>query len=110
MNVRESKVRVRAHFDYCAATDPYIPCKEAGLDFQKGDIIHIVCQDDAYWYLKKKKNSLKSDVNTCDFRWQARKEGDRNMRAGLIPSRALQERRIIHERAQGEKSDEGKFN
>lgn len=34
------------------------------------------------------------------FRWQARKEGDRNMRAGLIPSRALQERRIIHERTQ----------
>ena len=32
------------------------------------------------------------------FRWQARKEQDRNMRAGLIPSRALQERRIVHER------------
>ena len=31
-------------------------------------------------------------------RWQARKEQDRNMRAGLIPSRALQERRIVHER------------
>lgn len=36
------------------------------------------------------------------LRWQARREGDRNMRAGLIPSRALQERRIIHERTQGE--------
>lgn len=35
-------------------------------------------------------------------RWQARKEGDRNMRAGLIPSRALQERRIIHDRTQAE--------
>lgn len=42
------------------------------------------------------------------LRWQARKEGDRNMRAGLIPSRALQERRIIHERTQSEKEDEGK--
>lgn len=40
-------------------------------------------------------------------RWQARKEGERNMRAGLIPSRALQERRIIHERIQGQKDDEG---
>ncbi|KAF5271027.1 hypothetical protein FQR65_LT05377 [Abscondita terminalis] len=80
-NVRESKVRVRAHFDYKAYADPYIPCKEAGLDFVKGDVLHIVCQDDAYW-------------------WQARKEGDRNMRAGLIPSRALQERRIIHDRTQ----------
>ncbi|XP_019876675.1 MAGUK p55 subfamily member 7 isoform X2 [Aethina tumida] len=80
-SIRESKVRVRAHFDYDAATDPYIPCKEAGLDFKKGDVLHIVSQDDAYW-------------------WQARREGDRNMRAGLIPSRALQERRIIHERTQ----------
>lgn len=83
---RESKVRVRAHFDYCASADPYIPCKEAGLDFLKGDILHIVSQDDAYW-------------------WQARKEGDRNMRAGLIPSRALQERRILHERQQQEKPE-----
>ncbi|XP_063910293.1 MAGUK p55 subfamily member 7 isoform X2 [Zophobas morio] len=81
LNIRESKVRVRAHFNYDAATDPYIPCKEAGLDFRKGDVLHIVSQDDAYW-------------------WQARREGDRNMRAGLIPSRALQERRIIHERTQ----------
>ncbi|XP_011160119.1 MAGUK p55 subfamily member 7 isoform X3 [Solenopsis invicta] len=85
--VRESKVRVKAHFSYVAADDPYIPCKEAGLDFVKGDVLHIVSQDDAYW-------------------WQARREGDRNMRAGLIPSRALQERRILLERKEKEKSDE----
>ncbi|XP_032674466.1 MAGUK p55 subfamily member 7 isoform X3 [Odontomachus brunneus] len=85
--VRESKVRVRAHFSYVASEDPYIPCKEAGLDFVKGDVLHIVSQDDAYW-------------------WQARREGDRNMRAGLIPSRALQERRILLERQQKEKPDE----
>ncbi|XP_072394062.1 MAGUK p55 subfamily member 7 isoform X3 [Diabrotica undecimpunctata] len=84
---RESKVRVRAHFNYDSSVDPYIPCKEAGLDFVKGDVLHIVSQDDAYW-------------------WQARKEGDRNMRAGLIPSRALQERRIIHDRTQTNKNGE----
>ncbi|XP_020282139.1 MAGUK p55 subfamily member 7 isoform X2 [Pseudomyrmex gracilis] len=83
--VRESKVRVRAHFTYVASEDPYIPCKEAGLDFVKGDVLHIVSQDDAYW-------------------WQARREGDRNMRAGLIPSRALQERRLLFERMQKEKN------
>lgn len=33
------------------------------------------------------------------IRWQARKEGDRQMRAGLIPSRMLQEKRIAYERA-----------
>ncbi|XP_017038862.1 MAGUK p55 subfamily member 7 isoform X3 [Drosophila ficusphila] len=77
---RESKVRVRAHFDYNPDVDPYIPCKEAGLAFQRGDVLHIVGQDDAYW-------------------WQARKEHERSARAGLIPSRALQERRILHDRS-----------
>lgn len=86
---RESKVRVRAHFCYDPENDPYIPCKEAGLGFQRGDILHIVSQDDAYW-------------------WQARKEVERTARAGLIPSRALQERRIIHERTQKENGDESK--
>lgn len=106
MNVRESKVRVRAHFDYEAAGDPYIPCKEAGLDFRKGDVLHIVSQDDAYWYSPAKIFDVRNIVN---FRWQARKEGDRNMRAGLIPSRALQERRIIHDRTQAAKDgDDGK--
>ncbi|XP_030371230.1 MAGUK p55 subfamily member 7 isoform X3 [Scaptodrosophila lebanonensis] len=83
---RESKVRVRAHFNYNPDVDPYIPCKEAGLAFKRGDILHIVAQDDAYW-------------------WQARKEHERSARAGLIPSRALQERRIIHERTQREASE-----
>lgn len=41
---RESKVRVRAHFEYIPENDPYIPCKEAGLGFQRGDILHIVGQ------------------------------------------------------------------
>lgn len=72
---------MKAYFDYNPDNDPYIPCKEAGLAFVKGDILHIVSQDDAYW-------------------WQARKETDKTTRAGLIPSRALQERRIIHERTQ----------
>lgn len=40
-------------------------------------------KDDAYW-------------------WQARRESERTARAGLIPSRALQERRILHERTQRE--------
>lgn len=81
-------MRVRAHFDYLPDSDPYIPCKEAGLHFVRGDVLHIVSQDDAYW-------------------WQARLECERTARAGLIPSRALQERRIIHERTQARGSDDG---
>lgn len=40
----QSKVRVRAHFDYHPENDPYIPCKEAGLQFVRGDVLHIVAQ------------------------------------------------------------------
>ncbi|KAL4717567.1 hypothetical protein ACJJTC_000716 [Scirpophaga incertulas] len=86
---RESKVRVRALFTYNSSDDPYIPCKEAGLNFKKGDVLHIVSQDDAYW-------------------WQARREGDKVMRAGLIPSRALQEGRIIYERQTDPQTMDGK--
>lgn len=45
---RESKVRVRAHFDYNPDNDPYIPCKEAGLAFERGEILHIVSQVNRY--------------------------------------------------------------
>lgn len=82
-------MRVRAHFEYDPDNDPYIPCKEAGLGFKRGEVLHIVSQDDSYW-------------------WQARKECERTVRAGLIPSRALQERRVIHERKQINGEAEGK--
>lgn len=51
------------------------------IDFTGFLKIMNIFQDDAYW-------------------WQARKETDKKTRAGLIPSKALQERRIMHERSQ----------
>lgn len=44
----------------------------------------------------------KKTAFVTDFRWQARKEGDKNLRAGLIPSKLLQERRITLERTNAE--------
>jgi MAGUK p55 subfamily member 3/7 len=53
LNNRESKVRVKALFDYNPDNDPYIPCKEAGLEFKKGEVLHIVSQVSMiYQYLK----------------------------------------------------------
>ncbi|XP_071792012.1 MAGUK p55 subfamily member 7-like isoform X1 [Asterias amurensis] len=69
------QVRVKTYFDYNPYNDNSIPCPEAGLSFKKGDVLHIVNQDDPMW-------------------WQARREGERGPRAGLIPSRLLQERRM----------------
>ncbi|XDV26799.1 hypothetical protein PO909_030430 [Leuciscus waleckii] len=69
----ETKIFVRALFDYDPQADPAIPCKDAGLEFWRGDVLQIVSQEDDTW-------------------WQARRHGDANLRAGLIPSRQLQER------------------
>ncbi|XP_078089894.1 MAGUK p55 subfamily member 7 isoform X1 [Mustelus asterias] len=72
---KESKMFVRTLFEYDPNEDKAIPCKEAGLSFKKGDILQIVSQDDATW-------------------WQAKRECDANLRAGLIPSKQFQERRF----------------
>ncbi|XP_041040742.1 MAGUK p55 subfamily member 7 isoform X4 [Carcharodon carcharias] len=72
---KESKMFVRTLFDYDPNEDKAIPCKEAGLSFKRGDILQIVSQDDATW-------------------WQAKRECDANLRAGLIPSKQFQERRF----------------
>ncbi|XP_058649748.1 MAGUK p55 subfamily member 7 [Onychostoma macrolepis] len=75
----DNKIFVRALFDYNPQADPAIPCKDAGLKFWKGDVLQIVSQEDDTW-------------------WQARRHGDANHRAGLIPSRQLQERRVTLQR------------
>ncbi|XP_062518614.1 MAGUK p55 subfamily member 7-like isoform X2 [Corticium candelabrum] len=71
----ESSVFVMAHFDYDPRTDSLCPCKEAGIDFRRGDVLRIVDQQDPKW-------------------WQAVKEGSGNSKSGLIPSKQLQERRM----------------
>ena len=68
-------MRVRAFFDYNPIADALNPCPEAGLAFCRGDVLHIVSQEDPWW-------------------WQARKEGEITGRAGLIPARQLQERYV----------------
>lgn len=66
---------MRAQFDYDPATDDLIPCKEAGLKFQTGDIIQIINKQDPNW-------------------WQGRVESSATDFAGLIPSPELQEWRV----------------
>uniref|UniRef100_A0A7N6C5G5 Membrane protein, palmitoylated 3a (MAGUK p55 subfamily member 3) n=1 Tax=Anabas testudineus TaxID=64144 RepID=A0A7N6C5G5_ANATE len=70
--LKESKVYMRALFDYIPLEDKATPCQEAGLPFKRGDILQVVSQDDATW-------------------WQAKRVGDSNLRAGLIPSKQFQE-------------------
>ncbi|XP_067687631.1 MAGUK p55 subfamily member 7-like isoform X2 [Haliotis asinina] len=82
---RQCQMRVKALFDYTPETDTTNPCPEAGLEFRRGDVLHIVNQDDPTW-------------------WQARKEGETITSAGLIPSKQLQERNEMQRRAEAKGS------
>ncbi|KYN07577.1 MAGUK p55 subfamily member 5 [Cyphomyrmex costatus] len=72
----QKEIHIRAHFDYDPEEDPYIPCRELGVSFQKGDILHVISQEDPNW-------------------WQAYREGEEKDQtlAGLIPSKAFQHQR-----------------
>ncbi|XP_028994788.1 protein PALS1 [Betta splendens] len=74
--VKETVIHVKAHFDYDPSDDPYVPCRELGLCFQKGDILHIISQSDPNW-------------------WQASRDGDEDNQplAGLVPGKSFQQQR-----------------
>ncbi|KAI4556446.1 hypothetical protein MJT46_015069 [Ovis ammon polii x Ovis aries] len=80
--LKDSKVFMRALFHYNPREDRAIPCQEAGLPFQRRQVLEVVSQDDPTW-------------------WQAKRVGDTNLRAGLIPSKQFQERRLNYRRATG---------
>lgn len=64
----QEKIVVKAFFDYDAKNDSFMPCKELGLSFEKGEILTIIDQSDPQW-------------------WQAQREPDSDYSlAGLIPS------------------------
>ncbi|XP_026207560.1 MAGUK p55 subfamily member 3-like isoform X2 [Anabas testudineus] len=80
--LKESRVYLRALFDYTPFEDKATPCQEAGLPFKRGDILQVVSQEDATW-------------------WQAKRVGDCNLRAALIPSTQFQERRLRYRMKMG---------
>ncbi|XP_028332640.1 MAGUK p55 subfamily member 3-like [Gouania willdenowi] len=80
--LKESKVFLKALFDYTPFEDKATPCQEAGLPFKRGDILQVVSQEDATW-------------------WQAKRVGDCNLRAALVPSTQFQERRLRYRMKMG---------
>ncbi|XP_061665418.1 MAGUK p55 subfamily member 3-like isoform X6 [Syngnathoides biaculeatus] len=80
--MKESRVYLRALFDYAPSEDRAAPCQEAGLPFKRGDILQVVSREDSTW-------------------WQAKKVGDCNLRAALIPSAHFQERRLRYRQKTG---------
>ncbi|XP_060869437.1 protein PALS1 isoform X1 [Metopolophium dirhodum] len=84
-------MHMKAHFDYDPEDDGYIPCRELGISFQKGEILHVISQEDANW-------------------WQAFREGEEDQTlAGLIPSKSFQhQREALKQTITGEKPDKNK--
>ncbi|ESO02234.1 hypothetical protein HELRODRAFT_161478 [Helobdella robusta] len=61
-------IHIRALFDYDPEEDNYLPCRDLGFSFSKGDVIHVI------------------DTNDCNW-WQAYRDGeDDQVLAGLVPS------------------------
>uniref|UniRef100_G3P4R6 MAGUK p55 scaffold protein 3a n=1 Tax=Gasterosteus aculeatus aculeatus TaxID=481459 RepID=G3P4R6_GASAC len=52
--LKDSKVYMRALFDYVPLEDKATPCQEAGLPFKRGDILQVVTQDDHTWWQAKR--------------------------------------------------------
>ncbi|RXG71543.1 MAGUK p55 subfamily member 5-A [Armadillidium vulgare] len=90
-------IHVKAYFDYDPEEDLYIPCRELGMSFQKGDILHVMNQQDPNW-------------------WQAYRDGEEDQSlAGLIPSKSFQQQReamrqtVVGDSNNKEKSKKGKL-
>ncbi|KAJ8320919.1 hypothetical protein KUTeg_002506 [Tegillarca granosa] len=72
---KQSQLYLKAHFNYDPERDRLIPCQDAGLSFQEGDILQILSSEDPNW-------------------WQARIVSENQEgQTGLIPSKALEEKR-----------------
>lgn len=41
---------MKAHFSYDPLKDRLIPCKDAGLPFQDGDVLEIINEEDPNWW------------------------------------------------------------
>jgi len=80
----ENELNFRAMFDYEPDDDQYLPCKEIGIRFRKGDILHVVDQSDQNY-------------------WQAQRDINGNCLAGLIPSSNFQLTRTSFEETQVKK-------
>lgn len=92
-----ANLHLRALFNYSPQDDLYIPCKELGLEFSKGDILHVLSgvKIKLYFIFNVENFLIKSVFllkNDQDW-WQAFMDDDKDRSlARLIPSQGFQER------------------
>lgn len=49
-NTRRLQKYVRAQFDWDPKSDEQLKCKDIGLQFKSGDVLHVINQDDKEWW------------------------------------------------------------
>lgn len=85
------EIYVRALFNYNPLEDDLIPCKQAGISFNTGDILQVISKDDHNWWQAKR---LSTDYTHC-------------VSTGLIPSPELQEWKVANDTIQNSKDGNG---
>ncbi len=89
------KIYVKCLFNYDPINDDLIPCPQAGIKFNIGDILQITSKDDHNWWQAKK--TLCSTFSITDERGvNTNNPSNSGPSAGLIPSPELQEWRTAH--------------
>jgi calcium/calmodulin-dependent serine protein kinase len=89
------KIYVKCLFNYDSVNDDLIPCSQAGLRFQTGDILQITSKDDHNWWQAKRINQTAFTI--MDERGlMLNSSSMTGPLAGLIPSPELQEWRTAH--------------
>lgn len=91
------KIYVKCLFNYDPINDDLIPCPQAGIRFQVGDILQITSKDDHHWWQAKKTHCSTysiTDERGSNMNHSASSSGGPT--AGLIPSPELQEWRTAN--------------
>lgn len=104
------QIFVRAQFSYDPLQDDLIPCAQAGITFNIGDILQVgLCFVLFYFYFYKLTKKFFQIISKDDHHWwQARKDNSAGS-AGLIPSPELQEWRITCKALENSKHEQGKY-
>lgn len=84
--VKNNGLIVKAYFDYNPMNDNYHPCPDIGLSFSKGNILHVVNQDDPNWWQAKREIQSLPLTNSSTELYS---------KVGIIPGKRLQERRFV---------------
>lgn len=104
------QIFVRAQFDYNPLDDELIPCAQAGIAFQTGDILQVNSNERLIYDQFNASFFFTKIISKDDHHWWQARLDTAGGSAGLIPSPELQEWRIACQTVDKTKQEQGKFN